>query len=69
LLGGKELSYNNLVDLEAALGIIKDFDEPTVTFIKHTNPCGLATSETIEEAYQKAYQGDPLSAYGSIIGI
>ncbi len=69
LLGGKELSYNNLLDLEAALGIIKDFDEPTVTFIKHTNPCGLATSETIEESYQKAYQGDPLSAYGSIIGI
>ena len=69
LLGGKELSYNNLVDLEAALAIVKDFDEPTVTFIKHTNPCGLATSETIEEAYQKAYQGDPLSAYGSIIGI
>lgn len=69
LLGGKELSYNNLIDLEAALGIIKDFDEPTVTFIKHTNPCGLATSETIETAYQKAYQGDPLSAYGSIIGI
>ena len=69
LLGGKELSYNNLVDLEAALTIIKDFDEPTVTFIKHTNPCGLATSETIEEAYQKAYQSDPLSAYGSIIGI
>ena len=69
LLGGKELSYNNLVDLEAALVIIKDFDEPTVTFIKHTNPCGLATSETIETAYQKAYEGDPLSAYGSIIGI
>jgi len=69
LLGGKELSYNNLVDLEAAMAIVKDFDEPTVTFIKHTNPCGLATSEGIEEAYQKAYQGDPLSAYGSIIGI
>lgn len=69
LLGGKELSYNNLVDLESALSIIKDFDEPTVTFIKHTNPCGLATAETIEMAYQKAYQGDPLSAYGSIIGI
>jgi len=69
LLGGKELSYNNLVDLESAMAIVKDFDEPTVTFIKHTNPCGLATSETIEAAYQKAYQGDPLSAYGSIIGI
>ncbi|MDD4363645.1 MAG: bifunctional phosphoribosylaminoimidazolecarboxamide formyltransferase/IMP cyclohydrolase, partial [Atribacterota bacterium] len=69
LLSGKELSYNNLIDLEAALNIIKDFDEPTVTFIKHTNPCGLATAETIEEAYQKAYEGDPLSAYGSIVGI
>ncbi len=69
LLGGKELSYNNLIDLESAMSIVKDFDEPTVTFIKHTNPCGFATAETIESAYQKAYQGDPLSAYGSIIGI
>ncbi|MDD2353159.1 MAG: bifunctional phosphoribosylaminoimidazolecarboxamide formyltransferase/IMP cyclohydrolase [Candidatus Caldatribacteriota bacterium] len=69
LLSGKELSFNNLVDLEAAMAIVKDFDEPTVTFIKHTNPCGLATADTIEEAYQKAYEGDPLSAYGSIIGI
>ncbi|MFW6148473.1 MAG: bifunctional phosphoribosylaminoimidazolecarboxamide formyltransferase/IMP cyclohydrolase [Atribacterota bacterium] len=69
LLSGKELSFNNLVDLESAMAIVKDFDEPTVTFIKHTNPCGLATSETIENAYQKAYQGDPLSAYGSIVGI
>jgi len=69
LLGGKELSYNNLVDLEAALAIVKEFDEPTVTFIKHTNPCGLATAECIESAYEKAYQSDPLSAYGSIVGI
>lgn len=69
LLGGKELSYNNLVDLEAALAIVKEFDEPTVTFIKHTNPCGLATAESIESAYEKAYQSDPLSAYGSIVGI
>lgn len=69
LLSGKELSYNNLVDLEAALGIVKEFDEPAVTFIKHTNPCGLATSESIETAYEKAYQSDPLSAYGSIVGI
>lgn len=69
LLGGKELSYNNLVDLEAALTIVKEFDEPAVTFIKHTNPCGLATAESIESAYEKAYQSDPLSAYGSIVGI
>jgi phosphoribosylaminoimidazolecarboxamide formyltransferase/IMP cyclohydrolase len=68
-LGGKELSFNNLVDLGAVLEIVKDFQEPTVVFVKHTNPCGLASASTIEEAYQKAYQGDPLSAYGSIIGI
>jgi phosphoribosylaminoimidazolecarboxamide formyltransferase/IMP cyclohydrolase len=68
-LGGKELSFNNLVDLGAVLEMVKDFQEPTVVFVKHTNPCGLASAETIQEAYQKAYQGDPLSAYGSIIGI
>lgn len=68
-LGGKELSFNNLVDLGAVLEMVKDFQEPTVVFVKHTNPCGLANASTIEEAYQKAYQGDPLSAYGSIIGI
>jgi len=68
-LGGKELSFNNLVDLDAVLEVIKDFTKPTVVFVKHTNPCGLASAETIQEAYQKAYEGDPLSAYGSIIGI
>ena len=68
-LGGKELSFNNLVDLGAVLEIVKDFPEPTVVFVKHTNPCGLASASTIEQAYQKAYKGDPLSAYGSIIGI
>jgi phosphoribosylaminoimidazolecarboxamide formyltransferase/IMP cyclohydrolase len=68
-LGGKELSFNNLVDLGVVLEIVKDFQEPTVVFVKHTNPCGLASASTIEEAYQKAYKGDPLSAYGSIIGI
>ncbi|MGB6369421.1 MAG: bifunctional phosphoribosylaminoimidazolecarboxamide formyltransferase/IMP cyclohydrolase [Atribacterota bacterium] len=68
-LGGKELSFNNLVDLGAVLEMVKDFQEPTVVFVKHSNPCGLASASTIEEAYQKAYQGDPLSAYGSIIGI
>jgi len=68
-LGGKELSFNNLVDLNAVLEIIKDFNEPTVVFVKHTNPCGLASANSIQDAYQKAYAGDPLSAYGSIIGI
>ena len=68
-LGGKELSFNNLVDLNAVLEIIKDFNEPTVVFVKHTNPCGLASADSIQDAYQKAYSCDPLSAYGSIIGI
>jgi len=68
-LGGKELSFNNLVDLNGVLEIIKDFSEPTVVFVKHTNPCGLASADSIQIAYQKAYAGDPLSAYGSIIGI
>jgi len=68
-LSGKELSFNNLVDLNAVLEMVKDFTEPTVVFVKHTNPCGLASAKTIQEAYQKAYEGDPLSAYGSIIGI
>lgn len=68
-LGGKELSFNNLVDLNGVLEIIKDFSEPTVVFVKHTNPCGLASADSIYDAYQRAYAGDPLSAYGSIIGI
>ncbi|MHC2994987.1 MAG: bifunctional phosphoribosylaminoimidazolecarboxamide formyltransferase/IMP cyclohydrolase [Candidatus Atribacteria bacterium] len=68
-LGGKELSFNNLIDLGVALEIVKDFQEPTVVFIKHTNPCGLGSADSIEKAYQKGYKGDPLSAYGSIIGI
>ena len=68
-LGGKELSFNNLIDLGAVLEMVKDFTEPTVVFVKHTNPCGLASAKTIQKAYQKAYEGDPLSAYGSIIGI
>jgi len=68
-LGGKELSFNNLVDLNGVLEIIKDFSEPTVVFVKHTNPCGLASANSICDAYQRAYSGDPLSAYGSIIGI
>ncbi|MEA2022506.1 MAG: bifunctional phosphoribosylaminoimidazolecarboxamide formyltransferase/IMP cyclohydrolase, partial [Candidatus Caldatribacteriota bacterium] len=68
-LGGKELSFNNLVDLNGVLEIIKDFSEPTVVFVKHTNPCGLASADSIQTAYKKAYEGDPLSAYGSIIGI
>ena len=66
---GKELSYNNLVDLESALDIVKEFNEPAAAIIKHTNPCGAACAVSIVEAYQKAYGADPLSAYGGIVGL
>ncbi len=69
VLSGKELSFNNLWDLEAALQMILDFDEPFATVIKHTNPCGAAVGKTLAEAYHKALESDPLSAFGSIIGL
>lgn len=67
LMGGKALSYNNLVDAEAALALIREFDRPAVAVIKHTNPCGAAVADTIEEAYKLAVAGDPLSAFGGIV--
>ena len=66
-LNGKELSYNNIVDTEAAWALIQEFTEPACTIIKHTNPCGTAVAATLEEAYQRAFAGDPVSAYGGII--
>lgn len=69
VLSGKELSFNNLWDLEAALQIVSDFDKPFAVVIKHTNPCGAAVGETLAEAYSKAYESDPLSAFGSVIGL
>lgn len=68
-LQGKELSYNNLVDLDACWELAQEFDEPGVAIIKHTNPCGAATGATILEAYQKALAADPVSAFGGVIGI
>ena len=68
-LQGKELSFNNLVDLDACWELAQEFDEPTVIIVKHTNPCGAATGATILEAYQKALACDPVSAYGGVIGI
>ncbi len=68
-LHGKELSFNNIVDINAALEIVKDFEEPAATVIKHTNPCGTAIGSDIAEAYAKAYNADPLSAYGGIVGL
>lgn len=64
---GKELSYNNLVDLDAAWQLILEFDEPAASIIKHTNPCGCATGETLHEAYQKAFAADPVSAFGGVL--
>lgn len=64
---GKELSYNNLLDVDAALQLINDFNEPTVAIIKHNNPCGVASRSTISQAYLDALAGDPTSAFGGII--
>jgi len=68
VLHGKELSFNNLLDLNAALAAVSSFTAPAVVIIKHTNPCGLACDDTLLEAYKKAHAGDPISAYGGIIG-
>jgi len=69
-LQGKELSYNNLVDLEAARRIIAEFtDTPTATIIKHTNPCGTAMGNSVLEAYEKAFNADPVSAFGGIVAL
>lgn len=66
-LHGKELSYNNLVDLDAAWQLIQEFDHPTSAIIKHTNPCGCAESESLAESYRRAYEADPVSAYGGVL--
>jgi phosphoribosylaminoimidazolecarboxamide formyltransferase/IMP cyclohydrolase len=68
-LHGKELSYNNLVDLDAAYQLAVEFAAPAVAIIKHTNPCGCAEQESLAEAYRKALECDPVSAYGGVIGI
>lgn len=69
ILQGKELSYNNLVDLEAARQIIVEFNEPAAVIIKHTNPCGVAVGKTLLEAYQKAFDADSISAFGGIVAL
>jgi phosphoribosylaminoimidazolecarboxamide formyltransferase/IMP cyclohydrolase len=68
-LQGKELSYNNLVDLDACWELVEEFHEPAAIIVKHTNPCGAALGENLVEAYQKALACDPVSAFGSIIGL
>ncbi|RNA66728.1 bifunctional phosphoribosylaminoimidazolecarboxamide formyltransferase/IMP cyclohydrolase [Alteribacter keqinensis] len=66
-LQGKELSYNNINDADAAIGVVKEFTKPAVAAIKHMNPCGVGIGETIEEAFQKAYEADSISIFGGII--
>jgi phosphoribosylaminoimidazolecarboxamide formyltransferase/IMP cyclohydrolase len=68
-LQGKELSYNNIVDMQAAWDLAQEFEEPVVAIIKHTNPCGTATGKTLLEAYKKALECDPVSAFGGVIGV
>jgi phosphoribosylaminoimidazolecarboxamide formyltransferase/IMP cyclohydrolase len=67
-LHGKELSFNNILDLEAAFEIVKEFDGPACSIIKHTNPCGAASAGTLEQAILDAHACDPVSAFGSIVG-
>ncbi|MDO5036041.1 MAG: bifunctional phosphoribosylaminoimidazolecarboxamide formyltransferase/IMP cyclohydrolase [Porphyromonas sp.] len=66
---GKELSYNNLLDLDAAVHLIEEFEEPTATIMKHNTPCGLATGADILGAYTSAFESDPVSAFGGIIAV
>ncbi|MFC1916230.1 bifunctional phosphoribosylaminoimidazolecarboxamide formyltransferase/IMP cyclohydrolase [Chloroflexota bacterium] len=68
-LWGKELSFNNILDADAAWGVVTDFAAPTVAVIKHTNPCGLASHNDITEAYRRALSGDPVAAFGGIVAV
>ena len=69
ILHGKELSYNNLLDLDSALRLIRLFDDPAATILKHNNPCGAAETDNLAAAFELAYEGDPVSAFGGIVGL
>jgi phosphoribosylaminoimidazolecarboxamide formyltransferase/IMP cyclohydrolase len=66
-LHGKELSYNNILDLDSALNLVREFNAPAAAIIKHSNPCGAAVGATLVEAFNHALEGDPLSAYGGVV--
>lgn len=68
-LQGKELSYNNIIDLDSALELVRAFDEPACCIIKHNNPCGVARADTLTKAYVAARECDPVSAFGGVIGV
>jgi phosphoribosylaminoimidazolecarboxamide formyltransferase/IMP cyclohydrolase len=67
--GGKELSFNNLVDVEAALDAVREFDRPAAVVVKHTNPCGVAVADSLDAAYRTARDADALSAFGGIVAL
>ena len=67
--GGKQLGYINLLDADAALDVVKDFDEPACCIVKHATPCGVGTGTTLIEAFRRAYAGDPLAAFGGILAL
>ncbi|MFH1533676.1 MAG: bifunctional phosphoribosylaminoimidazolecarboxamide formyltransferase/IMP cyclohydrolase [Nitrospirota bacterium] len=69
VLNGKQLSFNNIVDGDSALELVKEFKEPTAVFIKHNNPCGVACASTIDEAFAKCHDVDPMSAFGCVIAV
>jgi phosphoribosylaminoimidazolecarboxamide formyltransferase/IMP cyclohydrolase len=66
-LHGKQLSYNNILDLDSAFNLVREFAAPAAVVIKHSNPCGAAVADTLADAFQRAYEGDPLSAYGGVL--
>ncbi len=68
-LGGKELSYNNILDLDSALAVVREFTEPACAIIKHNNPCGLAVHPDLAEAYKRALAGDPVAAFGGVVAL
>jgi len=68
-VAGPELSFNNILDANAALELVKEFERPAAACIKHTNPCGAGTADSIHDAYRKAYLGDPVSAFGCIVAL
>ncbi|HEX4835652.1 MAG TPA: bifunctional phosphoribosylaminoimidazolecarboxamide formyltransferase/IMP cyclohydrolase, partial [bacterium] len=67
--GGKHLSFNNIYDLDAALDLVREFSDPAAVIVKHGNPCGVATGETLRDAYRRAWEGDPVSAFGGIVAL
>jgi phosphoribosylaminoimidazolecarboxamide formyltransferase/IMP cyclohydrolase len=69
VLAGKQLSFNNIVDADAALELVKEFDRPSAVFVKHNNPCGVASADTIELAFKHGHQVDPMAAFGCVIAL